>query len=395
LFTFLFAVLLTGTAFAKGKEYSVFINGIEAGFYAEEAGFVNDGGESAANADAENTANVYVPFALFAEKTGMAVSYSNATKTAKAVSGKLVIEAKALDSVKINGAFAKNSQAPFISDSGKMMVPLSSMVEALKTGYGDYKLTFTPSENYAGDFTVPDREKYQSGDLAGVFEIFTACPVEFNSKLGKIASKVYHFREDAPDGFHYVEYDICIPYFTDMKTPEAADNLNENFVNDFEAAAKFMREDAEALKTAKDGSEIHTSFESRSFRVAQQYNNTVSILYMGYSYAGGAHGMPLLNGVNINLENPYILQLKELFKPDSGYEKTFIGKINAEIKNNIESYQVREVEKLPAGNSFFIQNGVLYVYYDPYELTAFAYGFPSFEFPLKDLEGILKDEFKE
>ncbi|MDR1688663.1 MAG: DUF4163 domain-containing protein [Clostridiales bacterium] len=399
LLAFLFALLITDSVLAAEKNYTVFINGIEADFYAQENENNADnnvsGEASAQSGGLTSGENIYVPFALFAEKTGMAVSYNGVSKTAKAVSGKLSIEAKANELVKINGAEAKTGNAAYISKSGKMMVSLADIGEALKTGYGDYKIAFTPSETYSEDYPVPDKEKYQEGVRAGVFEIFTACPVEFNNKMGKIASKVYHFRAEAPDGFHYAEYDVCIPFFSGLKTSEAADNLNKNFENDYEAVDKFMRQDAEAQKAAKNEGEIYTSFENRSFRVVGQYNNIVSILYMGYSYAGGAHGMPILNGVNINLENPYILQLKELFKLNSNYETLLIEKINNDIKNNIESYQVNEAEKLPAGNSFFIQNGILFIYYDPYDLAAFAYGFPSFEFSLKDLEKILKDEFKE
>ncbi|WP_251033403.1 WG repeat-containing protein [Bacillus sp. ISL-75] len=140
----------------------------------------------------------------------------------------------------------------------------------------------------------------------------------------------------------------------------------------------------------------HTQLESNytgDFEVTLYEKNLLIIKITGYDYPFcAAHGMPVEKYAHINLKTGSIYQLKDLFKSGSPYVKIISDMIGDQIKSN-EKYSSYlfpdEYHGIQADQPFFISEAGLNIYFNPYEIAAFAAGFPTFTIPFEDLKNII------
>jgi hypothetical protein len=130
------------------------------------------------------------------------------------------------------------------------------------------------------------------------------------------------------------------------------------------------------------------------YRVMSNESGIVSILLSDYIYTGGAHGMTFRTGVTVNAETGRVYEFKDLFKAGSDY----VDIINDEIKRQIDQMGMTELllspfETIGPDPNFYIQDDNLVVFFDLYEYTPYAFGFPEFRIPLTLLGNVLSDEF--
>ncbi|QCJ41460.1 DUF3298 domain-containing protein [Bacillus sp. S3] len=120
--------------------------------------------------------------------------------------------------------------------------------------------------------------------------------------------------------------------------------------------------------------------------------NLLVIEITGYDYTFcAAHGMPVKKYAHINLLNGSMYQLKDLFKPGSPYVKVISDSIRDQMKSNDEfSYLFPdEYHGIKADQLFFISESGLNIYFNPYEIAAFAAGFPTFTISFDELKEII------
>ncbi|MFB3169432.1 WG repeat-containing protein [Neobacillus sp. 179-C4.2 HS] len=139
----------------------------------------------------------------------------------------------------------------------------------------------------------------------------------------------------------------------------------------------------------------HTQLESSyagDFDVSFYKNNLVVLEINGYDYPfGAAHGMPVKKYAHIDLKTGRFYQLKELFKQEADYVKVISDIIGEQIKNDEQySYVFPDTYKgIKADQPFFISEGALNIYFEPYEIAPYAAGFPTFTIPFHDLSSII------
>jgi Protein of unknown function (DUF3298)/WG containing repeat len=139
----------------------------------------------------------------------------------------------------------------------------------------------------------------------------------------------------------------------------------------------------------------HTQLESNyfgDFNISFYKKDLLIIEITGYDYPFcAAHGMPVMQYAHINLQTGRMYQLSSLFKPGSPYVKVISEIIGEQIKSNEEfSYLFPDEYKgIQADQPFFISENGLNIYFNPYEIAAFAAGFPTFLIPFEDLKAIL------
>lgn len=112
----------------------------------------------------------------------------------------------------------------------------------------------------------------------------------------------------------------------------------------------------------------------------------------GYEYPfGAAHGMPTRKNVHIDLETGQIFQLKDLFKGDSEYVKLISEIVEKKIAETPDMYLVKEIE-IREDQPFFVTSDHLVIYFYPYEVAAYAFGFPEFEIPFEEIMSLIEQE---
>lgn len=139
----------------------------------------------------------------------------------------------------------------------------------------------------------------------------------------------------------------------------------------------------------------HTQLESSytgDFEVSFYKNNLVVIEINGYDYPfGAAHGMPIKKYAHIDLKTGSFFQLKDLFKQEADYVKEISEMIGEQIKDDEQySYVFPDTYKgIKSDQPFYISEGALNVYFEPYEIAPYAAGFPTFTIPFHDISGMI------
>jgi hypothetical protein len=145
------------------------------------------------------------------------------------------------------------------------------------------------------------------------------------------------------------------------------------------------------VKTIPQHTQLDSSYAG-DFDVSFYKNNLVVLEINGYDYPfGAAHGMPVKKYAHIDLKTGRFYQLKELFKQEADYVKVISEMIGEQIKNDEQySYVFPDTYKgIKADQPFFISEGELNIYYEPYEIAPYAAGFPTFAIPFHDISSII------
>lgn len=117
----------------------------------------------------------------------------------------------------------------------------------------------------------------------------------------------------------------------------------------------------------------------------------------GYDYPfGAAHGMPIKNYYHFNINTGEFYTLKDLFIKDCDY----VTKINSIIKEMIEKQEINNesmlfpdsFETIAKDHNFYLTQDGLVIYFYPYEIAAYAAGFPEFIIPFEKLSNILDEQ---
>lgn len=133
------------------------------------------------------------------------------------------------------------------------------------------------------------------------------------------------------------------------------------------------------LKTTIDG----------SFEIKNNQRGILSILLIGMAEFGGAHPMTMAKSLTMDTTTGENFSLHQLFNP--GYMEI----INAEIRRQIK---LRDIPILDSFNGispdqdYYVSDHTLVIYYQLYELSPYAAGFPYFPIPLYMLNSVIPQE---
>lgn len=117
----------------------------------------------------------------------------------------------------------------------------------------------------------------------------------------------------------------------------------------------------------------------------------------GYDYPfGAAHGLPIKNYYHININTGEFYTLKDLFINNSNY----VALINSIIKEMIEKQGTEDdsmlfpesFKTISEDHNFYLTKKDLVIYFHPYDIAAYAAGFPEFSIPFDKLNGIIDEQ---
>lgn len=181
---------------------------------------------------------------------------------------------------------------------------------------------------------------------------------------------------------------MSIPQIKGLGRPEVQESINSlimqeaiSIKDEFESWAK---QDYENLP---DDMKAFPHTLDFGFDIKMLDNDIMSIAIIYYSYTGGAHGLETTYSYTFRLNDGTVISFPDLFSSD--YD--FIKEINDEIKNSNYSftggfdeyvYEVENFEGVNKNTKFFIEDNSIVIYYNPYEIAAYAAGY--LEFKLSD-----------
>ena len=212
----------------------------------------------------------------------------------------------------------------------------------------------------------------ESGEV--IWQKDNSIPLQNGIKVKKVS-----FR---PNYLTYIEY----PELSGMKNTAVQNSINDKL------KAEFLNN----LGSESSDDEEYPEELTRKFTVTVN-KDLLIIDKNGYWYpVGAAHGMPAQDYLYIDLKAGVFYQLKDLFKPGSNYT----DKLTSLVKNQILLDE--RVGTIAGGLAYFNTNVTvtedqpfilgsdsLKIYYYPYEIAAYAAGFPEFEIPYGQISSII------
>jgi hypothetical protein len=178
------------------------------------------------------------------------------------------------------------------------------------------------------------------------------------------------------------DYLVYYPRVEGMTDTEAQNNVNEKL------------KELSLVKPIDSGVQLDYSYTG-DFSVEFFKKNLLALELYGYEYPfGAAHGMPTEIYPHIDLVSGQFYELKDLFKKNSDYVKVISDIVGEQIKNNPDKYFIfpDAYKGIKEDQPFYVDEDTLYIYFFPYEIAAFAAGFPTFEIPFNDIMNIIDTE---
>lgn len=127
------------------------------------------------------------------------------------------------------------------------------------------------------------------------------------------------------------------------------------------------------------------------YKVRTNTKDVLSISIEIYWFAGGAHGMTVIKSVTFDVNTGKIYRLKDLFIQNADY----VSRLSSIVKRQIKEKDmpiIVDFEHINPDQDYYIENGTLVLYFQLYELTPYAYGFPKFPIPTREISDILKKD---
>lgn len=139
---------------------------------------------------------------------------------------------------------------------------------------------------------------------------------------------------------------------------------------------------SEEQASLRDGT-IERKYDfSQSYAVTFNREGVLSVVVDQYSYTGGAHGSTLRAGHTFSLKEGKSLELKDLLKAEPNYK----SKLDKLLKESTQKESFAGVASgLKDNPDFYVSESGLVIFYQQYEITSYAAGFPTYTYSFSEL----------
>ncbi|KGE19836.1 PdaC/SigV domain-containing protein [Paenibacillus wynnii] len=168
------------------------------------------------------------------------------------------------------------------------------------------------------------------------------------------------------------------PQINGLSNPEVQKKINDTLKQTIMSFAVAAEKEI-ANKTEEDRP---YEFES-NYIVTYNQNGILSLVTEQFSYTGGAHGMTYRNAFTFSLKDGKRLLLGDLFGANSNYKKELNAKLSKLIK--AEGGYLGGFNGLNTEKYFYLKEGKVVIFFQLYEYTAYAQGFPTYTFNFTEL----------
>ncbi|HHV13389.1 MAG TPA: DUF3298 domain-containing protein [Clostridiales bacterium] len=176
---------------------------------------------------------------------------------------------------------------------------------------------------------------------------------------------------------------VKYPQIEGLANPGVQEQINKKLTSIFT--------DYRRTITAQDMISVSDDYSARLMK------NLLIIEQTGYDYYyGAAHGMPIKNYFFIDTNTGVFYELKDLFIEGSDYAVKINEMINNEITLALKSGESMFFEGSFQGITdtqyFRLEEDAVIIYFYPYDISAYAGGFPEFVIPFEDVAEYLNRE---
>lgn len=127
-----------------------------------------------------------------------------------------------------------------------------------------------------------------------------------------------------------------------------------------------------------------------SYELKTNERGVLSLSLINYAFAGGAHGSTLVKSLTVDTTTGHFYTLAELFKPGSNYRHKLSGIIRRQIQKR-DIPLLTPFKGIRPDQDYYLADKALVIYFQQYELTAYAYGFPCFPITLYQIPNLIPE----
>lgn len=128
-----------------------------------------------------------------------------------------------------------------------------------------------------------------------------------------------------------------------------------------------------------------------SYEIKNNQRQVLSLSLSNYTYhSQAAHGMTYIKSLTFDLIKGKLCELKDLFKPGSDY----VTRLSAIVQTQIKQRDIPVINGftvIKPNQDFYIADKVLVLYFQLYDITPYAFGFPMFPISVYDLQDIIDE----
>lgn len=286
---------------------------------------------------------VWVPVSFLRDTLGMPVTYDKTDKTYSIGKGNTLTKLMVSDysiAISVNNYFLGDYEAKNINN--RLYIPFDLMTDYL---------------GYQGDWSA------STGRLNVMKQKQNAITITTESFIKE--------SENAPIKLDY-------PQVSGLANAAAQKSINDTIKQ------LVLNYAADAEKQIANRLEDERPYEFQGgYVVTYNKDGVLSLVTEQYGYTGGAHGMTYRNAFTFSLKDGKRLLIGDLLKANPNYKKELNTKLSKRIK--AEGGYLGGFTGLNTEKYFYLKEGKLVVFFQLYEYTAYASGFPQFDFTFKEL----------
>lgn len=128
------------------------------------------------------------------------------------------------------------------------------------------------------------------------------------------------------------------------------------------------------------------------YEIKNNQRDVLSLNLSNYAYfEHAAHGMTYIKSLTFDSKTGKRYNLEELFKPDSHYVETLSQIIKKQI-NKRKIPLLEDFKQIQPNQDFYIADKTLVIYFQLYEITPYAFGFPMFPISVFAIQDMINED---
>lgn len=200
----------------------------------------------------------------------------------------------------------------------------------------------------------------------------------------EIVDKVYKEKNN------YLDINVIVPQFNNLSNKKQQDLINNKITSLAEKSIDEVKSVADEY--FKDRPSPLVSYQLYGRYKVTNNSDIISFYIDYYQFTGGAHGMTTRFAYNIDKSTGKEVKLKDIFKEGFEYKDIINKEINRQISKDPDRYFSGKdgFVGISEGQSFYIKNNTLIIYFGLYEIAPYASGISEFIIP----NNLLEENFK-
>ena len=216
------------------------------------------------------------------------------------------------------------------------------------------------------------------------------------TKVMENAMKIKTIRESSET--KALKTDLQYPVIQGLADPAVQEQLNQFYQGLAVQAKKTGEQNAADLapvliqfpEMQGPSARVQTWFD---YHIKYNQNGLLSLVFLEYQFAGGAHGSTIQSGYTFDLATGKQISLEDQFLPGVDY----VSVISKEVKRQIDERGLTETlfepfTKIRPDQGYYLTNQGLVVFFQQYEIMPYAAGIQEFTIEYQDLQGMLKNQ---